>query len=269
MLFAEQFGTNKKEDDVELDLLRLEANWKYYLARGSGDNALTRAIFSVFRKQFCLLLVVSIFTATCQFASPFIVLYLIDYIKNGPTGHTWDEMKDGIYLSIALVLSQGLSSCINEQVSYYQVKVGARAQNMLVAMIYRKHSKISDATNKEFEQGEIVNFVQVDSDRIFWLCYSVSSISRVPFVFLLAFGAFFYYYKWTFLSGFVVIILAVITQTITGVYLSKIQKRLMEAKDARMKVTTEALNYPKMLKLYSWEKNFVKRIQRKRQLEIK
>jgi ABC-type multidrug transport system fused ATPase/permease subunit len=30
---------------------------------------------------------------------------------------------------------------------------------MLVAMIYRKHSKISDATNKEFDQGEIVNFI--------------------------------------------------------------------------------------------------------------
>ena len=65
---------------------------------------------------------------------------------------------------------------------------------MLVAMIYRKHSKISDATNKEFEQGEIVNFVQVDADRIFWLCYAISSMARIPFVFLLAFGAFFYYY---------------------------------------------------------------------------
>ena len=42
----------------------------------------------------------------------------------------------------------------------------------------------------------------------------------------------------------------------------------MEAKDARMKVTTEALNNPKMLKLYSWEKNFMKRIWRKRALEL-
>ena len=105
-----------------------------------------------------------------------------------------------------------------------------------------------------------MNFVQVDSDRIFWLCYSVSSISRVPFVFLLSFFALFFYFKWSFLSGIIVILLAVITQTILGVYLSKIEKRLMEAKDARMRVTTEALNYPKMLKLYSWERNFVKRI---------
>lgn len=42
----------------------------------------------------------------------------------------------------------------------------------------------------------------------------------------------------------------------------------MQAKDARMKVTTEALNNPKMLKLYSWENNFVRRIERKRALEM-
>jgi hypothetical protein len=42
----------------------------------------------------------------------------------------------------------------------------------------------------------------------------------------------------------------------------------MEAKDERMKVTTEALNNAKMLKLYSWEKNFMKRIWRKRALEL-
>ena len=65
MLFAEQFGINPKGDDVEMDLLRLETNWKYYMARGSGDNALTRAIFSVFGKQFCALLLVSMFTAIC------------------------------------------------------------------------------------------------------------------------------------------------------------------------------------------------------------
>ena len=46
------------------------------------------------------------------------------------------------------------------------------------------------------------------------------------------------------------------------------QKKLMEAKDERMKVTTEALNNAKMLKLYSWEKNFMKRIWRKRALEL-
>jgi ABC-type bacteriocin/lantibiotic exporter with double-glycine peptidase domain len=96
----------------------------------------------------------------------------------------------------------------------------------------------------------------------------MNQMARVPFLFLIAFGAFFYYYKWTFLSGLVVVLLAIICQSLTGIWLSKIQKKLMETKDARMKVTTEALNHPKMLKLYSWQNNFVRRIIRKRAAEM-
>jgi ATP-binding cassette, subfamily C (CFTR/MRP), member 2 len=140
--------------------------------------------------------------------------------------------------------------------------------NMLVAMIYEKHAKISDATNKEFESGEIVNFVQVDAERIFWLCYSISSVAKIPFVFLVAFVAFFWYFGWCFLSGLSVVLLAVIVQSQLGVWLSRVQKRVMETKDARMKVTTEALTNTKMLKLYSWQKNFIKRIWRRRQKEV-
>jgi len=113
----------------------------------------------VFARRFCLMMIVTCFVTLADFATPFIVLYLIDFIKNGPPGHSWDEIKTGVYLSAALCLTQGISSVIKEHLNFWQVKTGARAQNMLVAMIYRKNSRISDATNKEFDQGEIVNFV--------------------------------------------------------------------------------------------------------------
>jgi ABC-type bacteriocin/lantibiotic exporter with double-glycine peptidase domain len=135
---------------------------------------------------------------------------------------------------------------------------------MLIAMLYRKHAKISEATNKEFDQGEIVNFVQVDAERVFWLCYASGFVSRIPFLFIIAFGAFFYYFKWTFMSGVAVLILAIASQAMLAMWLGKVQTTMMAAKDDRMIVTTEALNNPKMLKLYSWTDNFIKRIQRKR-----
>ena len=93
-------------------------------------------------------------------------------------------------------------------------------------------------------------------------------MARLPFIFFVAFTAFFYYYHWIFLSGLLVVVLAIVSQTCSAMWLAKIQKKLMEAKDGRMKATTEALNNPKMLKLYSWEKNFMKRIWRKRIIEL-
>ena len=39
-----------------------------------------------------------------------------------------------------------------------------------------------------------------------------------------------------------------------------INKRVLEEKDNRMKITTETLNSLKVLKLYSWENEFLQRV---------
>jgi len=43
----------------------------------------------------------------------------------------------------------------------------------------------------------------------------------------------------------------------------------MKSKDARMKVTTESLNNIKMIKLYAWSDNFLDRIYRRRERDVK
>ena len=47
-----------------------------------------------------------------------------------------------------------------------------------------------------------------------------------------------------------------------------LQKVVMRSKDARMKVTTEAINNIKMIKMYSWQENFLQRIFRRRERDI-
>lgn len=41
--------------------------------------------------------------------------------------------------------------------------IGFKSANLVNIIVYKKHANISSATNKEFSQGEVVNFVQVDS----------------------------------------------------------------------------------------------------------
>ena len=42
----------------------------------------------------------------------------------------------------------------------------------------------------------------------------------------------------------------------------------MKAKDGRMKATTEAITNIKMIKLYSWQENFLQRIYRRRAVDV-
>ena len=79
-MYVEQFGNPATSDDVELDLYKLEANWKRYIDRGAGDNALFWAVLRVFARRLCILFMLSTVCAALSFASPFLILYLLRFI---------------------------------------------------------------------------------------------------------------------------------------------------------------------------------------------
>ena len=146
---------------------------------------------------------------------------------------------------------------------------GVRSQNAVIAMIYNKHGRISNATNKQYDSGEIVNFVQVDAQRLFWVCYQLADVVQMPFVLGLSFAFAFYFFGYYFLAGLGVFLLAMAVFLGIGLYYNVQEKIIMRRKDRRMKTTTESVNNIKMLKLYSWQDSFLYRIQRRRQKELK
>jgi len=55
--------------------------------------------------------------------------------------------------------TQAASYMITEHVVYYARMTGSKATNGLSAMIFNKSLRVSQATNKKFALGQIVNFV--------------------------------------------------------------------------------------------------------------
>jgi hypothetical protein len=47
-----------------------------------------------------------------------------------------------------------------------QMVLGVKAKNALVHTIFEKSLKINNANNQKFSQAEVINFIQVDSDKI-------------------------------------------------------------------------------------------------------
>ena len=80
---------------------------------------------------------------------------------------------------------------------------------------------------------------------------------QIPFIFITAFALSFYVFGYSFFAGLGVFVLAFISNFIVGRYMRTVQKKVMKSKDARMKVSTEAINNIKMIKLYSWQENFL------------
>lgn len=98
----------------------------------------------------------------------------------------------------------------------------------LIALIYKKHSRISNATNKKFGSGEVVNFISVDAERIYWLCFQLASVAQVPFVFMLGFALLFYEFGISFLVGLGVFVIMVLVNLGIGAYFEYIEKKIMK-----------------------------------------
>jgi len=50
-----------------------------------------------------------------------------------------------------------------------QAFLGTKSTNALIGFIYEKLLKLSAATNKNFTNGEIITFVQVDAQKLQYL----------------------------------------------------------------------------------------------------
>ena len=94
-------------------------------------------------------------SAVLSFASPFLILFLTAFIKDGDEDPelTWDNVKPGVIWAGLLIGTQLAGYLISEHQSYFNVVTGRRSSNALIAMVYQKYSKISNATNKAFSSG--------------------------------------------------------------------------------------------------------------------
>jgi hypothetical protein len=102
--------------------------------------------------------------ASLTFGAPFLVLLLINFIQAENTypdlpPNCWANIEWGVYYSLALVLSQLVAYILTEHMFYLQIMTGYKSANLVNAIVYAKHANISNATNKEFTPGEVVNFV--------------------------------------------------------------------------------------------------------------
>lgn len=145
---------------------------------------------------------------------------------------------------------------------------GYKATNALIALILDKQFRVSAATNKKFTAGEMINFVQVDAQKLVFMMGYLSQVTTLPFLLLFCTFILFYYLSWSFFSAIAIFAVTFVVNFFTAKRASRLQKAFMKESDSRVKTTNESLNNIKMLKLYSWTNIFAETIKEKRAKEL-
>jgi ATP-binding cassette, subfamily C (CFTR/MRP), member 1 len=162
----------------------------------------------------------------------------------------------GIFLIVMYLVIDLLAKMLSQQGNFMQGILGAKAYTGVVAITYNKVLKCSSATNKHFSQAEIINFIQVDAAKIFFLAWVFPVVARLPIQLVFAISFLIYFLGYSLLGAFGIAFVLVIINFFLAIIGQKVQKIVLARKDERMRYTTEMINNIKIIKLNSWVKYF-------------
>ncbi|XP_077258461.1 multidrug-Resistance like Protein 1 isoform X5 [Temnothorax americanus] len=196
------------------------------------------------------------------FISPQILKLLIDFTEGE------EPMWKGYFYSALLLLTAILQTLVLSQYFHRMFLVGLRIRTSLIAAIYRKALRLSNAARKETTLGEIVNLMSVDAQRFMDVTAYINMIWSAPLQIALAL-----YFLWNILgpavfAGLAVMIILIPVNGLIANKVKTLQIRQMKCKDERVKLMNEVLNGIKVLKLYAWEPSFEQQILEIRVKEI-
>ena len=161
-----------------------------------------------------------------------------------------------------------ISNLIMEQSDFLQAVIGINAKHGVVGVIYDKVLKISQATNKKFSQGEIINFINVDAEKISNISANLSNAARLPFQVVFSFWFLFYYLEFSLFASLGWGVIFTFINYLIGVTRGYIQGKIYFEKDRRMTVTNEVICNIKTIKINSFIDIFVNKILNFRNREL-
>ena len=142
-----------------------------------------------------------------------------------------------------------------------------RIITQLDALIYDKLLRTSIYAN--VSEGSLINFIQIDAESFGEFFTYTPATMVLPFQIIFFIYLLFKFFGISFLFSLASLIIILIISSSLQKMRAEYQKLVMEKKDRRMKTTTQAFQIIKIVKLYSWEKYFTKKITEERNEELK
>ncbi|XP_061170519.1 multidrug resistance-associated protein 1-like [Saccostrea echinata] len=220
--------------------------------------SLLKVVAKTYWKQWLLSSFYKILCDVLSMIQPLLLKLMIDFLENK---HTQDwPLWNGWGLAILFFISGAVESLFFTQSAFCMMTLGLKVKVALVGMIYKKSLTMSNAAKSQYTIGDIVNLMSVDCQRIqdaFMFQYEI-----ISFFFTLALGL---YLIWNqmgaaTLGSFAVIIIISALNIFFGKLQQKYQGIILALKSSRIKLLNEVLSGIKVLKMYTWEPSFTKKL---------
>ena len=234
-----------------------------------NENAFFYAILKTYYLWIIALTILNICIDSLKYLQIYFYDSIIQYFEYYHSPEETEPPFLPIYVNaVGLVLIKIGKTFFHHQVKFVSQALGVKGANAVTALIYEKVTKTSIFIKSQISEGEILNFIQVDSEKLNFLFTSLPKILTVPFNLVVSFYALSLFFGKSFIVGLtILIIMVLIIWYIQHRYLYN-TKEMLKKKDKRMRLTTHTFHIIKILKLFGWEDEFRENIDNKRNDEL-
>ncbi|KAK8395732.1 hypothetical protein O3P69_005668 [Scylla paramamosain] len=253
------------EDGSELNSARMERLWEEEKesAKFKRKPELWRVVWRAIRTRVVVCMLISIVQNILQFLGPSVMLKLVlDYI----TDPQIDNLYAGLIILATFIINMGRGALFNAMF-VVGTHTAARVTGAMQAVMYKKVLRLR--TGGERLSAQIINFSNNDMERLFEACISCVFITAMPVLFTLSVIYCIYILgPWSLLGQGVYILFYPIMALIAKAQ-SSIRVETVKVTDKRVALMSEILNSMRLIKMYSWEDSFAKKISGIRREELK
>lgn len=171
-------------------------------------------------------------------------------------------------LFICVLMLTFLKLIVNSHVFYTFTILGYNLSNSLSLLIYEKSLKHPVLCLKKYSVSEIINYSQVDAQRMTYMGFQLTSLLFSPIMVFVGLWLMYNFIGISFLSGIAVMIATISLTFLFSKIIGKANQEVLKAKDERMKVTQEIFNIIRFIKINAFEKYFWQKLNSKRQNEL-
>lgn len=153
--------------------------------------------------------------------------------------------------------------------THFGWRIALLNQKLKVGIVTAIYDKSLEARTLDEAKPEIMNLMSTDADRVLVATYCFHSLWSIPFQLVIALYLLYTQVGLSFVAGLIfVVAMFPINQWTVG-RLNYFATKMMEQKDVRVALCSEALANAKSIKLNAWENVFIEKIMKIRRQEMK
>ncbi|XP_035948566.2 multidrug resistance-associated protein 1-like isoform X2 [Halichoerus grypus] len=242
---------------------RQEVKASFHKEAHARKPSLVYALWNTFKFVLIQVALFRVFADILSFTSPLIMKQMIIFCEHRP-----DFGWSGYGYALALFVVVFLQTLILQQYQRFNMLTSAKIKTAVIGLIYKKALLLSNVSRKRFSTGEVINLMSADAQQLMDLTANLNLLWSAPFHILMAIALLWQELGPAVLAGVAVLVFVIPINALVATRVKKLKKSQTKNKDKQIKLLNEILHGIKILKLYTWEPSYKKKIIEIREQEL-